>query len=235
MLPTYCRTFLPADALKPVMNRHSKLATLALALTAVVPAAAVAQKLDPKLSLSANPTTIVFGKATALSGKLTGPKPDGKSVQVQADPYPFEGNFGNVGTATTNAQGAYTLAHSPAQNTRYRAKQGNTLSPTATVLVRIRTSLRLSDATPKKGSIVRFYGRACPEHDGATVKIQRRTKTGGWRTVRSTTLRDIVGNTCSKYSKRVRVFSDGTYRTFVTRDANHASGISVRRKLNVHN
>ena len=217
------------------MNRHSKLITLALALTAVVPVAAVAQKPDPKLSLSATPTTIVFGKATVLSGKLTGPKSDGKSVQVQADPYPFESNFGNVGTATTNAQGAYTFAHSPAENTRYRAKQGNTLSSIATVLVRIRTSLRLSDATPKKGSIARFYGRACPQHDGAIVKIQRRTKTGGWRTVRTTTLHDIVGSTCSKYSKRFRVFSDGTYRTFVTRDANHASGISVRRRLNVHN
>jgi hypothetical protein len=217
------------------MNRNSKLATVALALTAVVPMAAVAQKPKPaKLSLSANPTTIVFGKSTVLSGKLTGPKADGKSIQVQADPHPFEGNFGNVGNATTDAQGKYTFAHSPAENTHYRAKQGSSLSGIATVLVRIRASLRRSDATPKRGSLVRLYGRACPQHDGAIVKIQRRTSKGGWRTVRRTTLRDIAGSTCSKYSKRFRVYSDGTYRAFVTPDANHASGISALRRLNVH-
>ena len=122
-----------------------KIATLALALTAVVPLAASAApkpKPDAKLSLSANPTTIVFGKGTVLSGKLNGPNAAGKPVQVQADPHPFEGNFGNVGNATTNATGAYTFAHIPAENTRYRAKQGNSLSEIATVLVRIRTSLR---------------------------------------------------------------------------------------------
>lgn len=218
------------------MNRYSKLATLALALTAVIPMTAVAQKKPAsKLTLAANPTTIVFGKATALSGKLNGPNAAGKGVQVQADPYPFEGNFANSGIAVTNAQGRYTLNRSPAENTRYRAKQGNTLSDVATVLVRIRTSLRRSDATPKKGSVVRLSGRACPQHDGRSVRIQRRTAKGGWRTVRRTTLRDIPGSTCSKYSKRLRVFRDGTYRAFIPRDANHASGISPRRRLNVHN
>lgn len=217
------------------MNRQTKLASVALALTAVVPMAAVAQKPKPKLNLSAKPTTIVFGKATVLSGKLTGPKAAGKTVQLQADPHPFEGSFGNIGTATTNAGGAFSFAHRPVENTRYRARQGSTLSEVATVLVRIRTSLRLSDATPKKGRIVRFFGRACPQHDGAGVRIQRRTRTGGWRTVRKTRLRDIPGSTCSKYSKRFRVRRDGTYRTFVTRDANHASGISARRRVNVHN
>ena len=218
------------------MNRNSKLATLALALTAVVPMTAVAQNnADPKLTLSANPTTIVFGQSTVLSGKLNGPNADGKTVRIQADPHPFEGNFENVGNAVTNAQGRYTFAHSPAENTRYRARQGNSLSDVATVLVRIRASLYRSDATPEKGSIVRLYGRACPQHDGGTVRIQRRTAAGGWRTIRRTTLRDIPGSTCSRYSKRFRVYRDGTFRAFVLRDANHASGISARRRLNVHN
>lgn len=197
---------------------------------------AVAQKKPAaKLSLAANPTTIVFGKSTALSGKLNGPKAAGKGVQVQADPYPFEGAFSNVGTAVTDPQGRYSFLHKPTQNTHYRAKQGGTLSNLATVLVRIRTSLRRSDATPKKGSLVRLYGRACPQHDGAVVKIQRRTAKGGWRTVRRTTLRDIAGSTCSKYSKRFRISSDGTFRAYVTADPNHAAGVSARRRLDVHN
>jgi len=104
-----------------------------------------------------------------------------------------------------------------------------------TVLVRIRVSLKLSDRTPAAGHRVRFSGRACPQHDGARVRIQRRSASGGWGTVARTTLRDIPGSTCSRYIKRARVSSDGTYRTLVVSpSADNASGFSTRRGINVH-
>jgi hypothetical protein len=67
------------------------------------------------------------------------------------------------------------------------------------------------------------------------VRIQRRTRTRRWRTVRRTTLRDIRGSTCSRYSRRFRVFRDRTYRAVVvTPDGDHANGVSRRRRIDVH-
>ena len=95
--------------------------------------------------------------------------------------------------------------------------------------VRAAISLRASDSNPRAGARVRFSGRLCPEHDGATIALQRRTSKG-FRTVRSTTLAD-AGN-CSTYSKRLRVRRDGVYRAFFAGDADTAAGPSRRRRIN---
>ena len=113
-----------------------------------------------------------------------------------------------------------------------RVRVGGVLSPTVTVLVRQRVSLRLSDRTPRRGQLVRFSGRSCPTHDGAVVSIQKRRSTGGWRTVRRTRLRDA--SRCSVYSRRLRIYRDATFRTVVARDADHARGFSRRRSADAH-
>jgi hypothetical protein len=187
------------------------------------------------LTVAAKPNPVVFGRSVALSGRLTGRNNSGKTVQLQADAFPYEGNFLNVGSDATSTSGAWATTHRPAVNTRYRSRQGSTVSAFLLVRVRIRTSLRLSDRTPRAGRRVRFYGRACPQHDGARVRIQRRTRTRRWRTVRRTRLRDIPGSTCSRYSRRARIFRDGTFRAVVVSpDADHANGISRRRRIDVH-
>jgi hypothetical protein len=212
------------------------LPTVLLALTVNL-AVAVAAK-PPKggnLSITAKPSPVVFGRTVALSGKLTGAGHAGKTVQVQADPYPYNEQYTNVATPTTAANGNWAASDKPDRNTRYRARQGGTVSGTFTERVRIRVSLRVSDRTPAVGQRVRFRGRACPQHDGARVRIQRRTRTGKWRTVRRTTLKDIAGSTCSKYSRRFRVFRDGTYRALVvSNDPAYANGLSRRRHLDAH-
>ena len=219
------------------------LVVLALSAGAVLPVAAPAHHKPGHvggggagtLSIAGTPNPVVFGRSVALTGKLGGADAAGKSVQVQGDSFPYEGDFKNLGTDTTNAQGIWAFSHAPAVNTRYRAKQGSTLSVVLTEKVRIRVSRRVSDGTPEAGTRVRFKGRACPQHDGATVKIKRRTSTGKWRTRARTTLKDIVGSTCSRYSKRVRVHTDGTYRVVVvTPDADHTHGRSRRKHIDVH-
>ena len=98
-----------------------------------------------------------------------------------------------------------------------------------------RVSLEVSDRTPIAGRRVRFYGRACPQHDGALVKIQRRTRKGKWRTEHRTRLRDIRSDRCSRYSGRLRVFHDGHYRAFVVSpDSDHTDGRSRSKRINVH-
>jgi hypothetical protein len=187
-----------------------------------------------KLTLKSDPHPVVFGRTVALTGHLTGRNKDGKTVQVQADPFPY-GDFDTFATPVTATNGGWSASHKPAVNTRYRARQGSTLSGVVTELVRIRVSLRARDRTPAAGRRVRFSGRACPQHDGALVRIQRRTRTGKWRTVRRTRLRDIPGSTCSRYSKRFRVFRDGTYRAWVVSPhGDHASGRSRSRRVDVH-
>lgn len=198
----------------------------AVALSAPAPAT---------LSLGAKPNPVVFGRTTALSGMLTAAKAGDQKVDVQADFFPYDGRFTKVTTAKTAANGAWTAAVKPPLNTRFRAHKGKTNSPVITVLVRIRVSLKVSDRTPKARRRVRFSGRACPEHDGALVGIQRRTRTRKWRTVRRTRLRDLAGSPCSRFSKRLRVGRDGTYRALVVSPhGDHANGRSSRRRIDVH-
>jgi hypothetical protein len=216
--------------------RRLTLAVLAVAALAALPIA-TGNTAQPAhhLTLSAQPNPVVYFRTVALSGKLTGSNHAGRTVTIQKDRFPYD-HFVNAGTTTTNNGGSYAFTAHPPSNTRYRAKVGGTTSPTVTERVRIRTRLRVSDSTPAAGHRVRFFGRACPQHDGATVRIQRFSATlHRWVTKRTTVLRDIPGSTCSKYSKRLGVFRDGTFRALVvSNDPAYANGVSRRRHLNAH-
>jgi hypothetical protein len=209
-----------------------------LAAVAAIPLAAQAAK-PPKPTgsptLTARPNPVVFGGTTTLSGKLTGTKAAGKNVVLEADEFPFEGSFHNVGNATTNNAGQYSLGTKPSKNTRYRARSGNQSSPVVTEAVALRVSLGLSDSTPKVGQRVRFSGKACPQHDGSLVRLQRRRSNGSYGTVQSTRLKDLAGSTCSQYSTRRKISSDGTFRTVVIPNvADNARGTSRSRSEHVH-
>jgi hypothetical protein len=208
------------------------LAATAVALGAVPLAQGAKPPPNAKgLTITVAPNPVVFGRATVVSGRLTGKKHAGQTVSLQSDPYPF-GTFAPVATAATNASGDVSFQQRPRVNTRYLLRQGGTTSAVLTVLVRFRTTIHVSDSTPAAGRRVRFSGRACPAHVGGRVAVQRRTHTGAWSTVRRTRLKSATR--CSVYATRLRVRRDATYRTVVARDAAHARGISARRRVNVH-
>jgi hypothetical protein len=213
--------------------RHTVLCVTVLAALALPPAVAPAQQQPGNLTISASAEIVKFGRSVTLSGKLSGPKGDGKNVTLREDLFPFDA-FDEVGTATTDANGDYAFTRTPSVNTRYQARQGGEESEVVTVSVRPAISLRVGDRTPPAGRRVRFSGRVCPEHDGAVLAIQRRRAPGQWRTVRRTTLADVPGTACSKYSRRVRVRKDGAYRAFLAADADHAAGTSRPRRIDVH-
>ena len=182
---------------------------------------------------------ITWGRVTTVSGKLTGQGNSNVEVDLEADPFPYaDSEFAQVATGRTDANGDYRFTHQPQSNTRYRvvAKASPTFnSDVVTVLVRLRVSRQVSDSTPRAGKRIRFSGRVCPEHDGRTAAIQRRTSTGRFRTVRTTTLADVPGSECSSYARRVRVRRDGVYRVKVTSgDSDHATGFSRRIRINAH-
>lgn len=183
------------------------------------------------LTIAARPATTVFQGATVISGRLKGPGNAGATVTLRQDEYPFGTDDKAVATATTDANGDYTFTRRPVRNTTFQAVAGAVRSERVLVNVRIRMSLYVSDATPRVGQLVRFKGRACPEHDGLLVRIQRRTAKGAYRTVRRTTLK--AATRCSVYSRRFRIYRDGTYRVSAD-DADHARGRSRLRFINAH-
>jgi len=190
-----------------------------------------------ELSIRAKPNPTVFRKATVITGSLKNPDNEAKTVVLYEDEFPFGTGVANVATTTTDAKGNYTFTRRPARNTSYQAvaDRGTGAAPVNSqaliVGVRIRMTLRVSDNTPRTGQVVRFRGRACPAHDGLRVRIQRKTPSGAFRTVRRTRLRAAAR--CSVFTKRMRVRKDGTYR--VTSDhADHTRGYSRARFLNAH-
>ena len=91
---------------------------------------------------------------------------------------------------------------------------------------KLKVTLKVSDATPRANSRVRFYGSVTPARDGRKVKLQKRGRGGKFKTVAETTLRD-AGDARSTFSKRLKVKADGVYR------ARFGSALSGKRKLNV--
>lgn len=187
------------------------------------------------LTIAARPNPTVFRGATVISGSLRGPDNAGKTVVLRVDGFPFGTGIKDAATTKTDAKGDYTFTRRPPRNTAFQAvadtgaAYGLAVSPAVFVKVRIRMGLRVSDATPRVGQLVRFRGQACPTHDGLLVKIQRKTRTGTFRTVRRTRLR--AATRCSVYRRAFRIYRDGTYRA-TSDDPDHGRGFSRTRFLN---
>jgi hypothetical protein len=207
-----------------------------LALGALAAPAVYAAKPPAKnITIAAAPDTVRFGRSVTLSGKLTGANNSGQQVRVEEDPFPFDNAFSPAGAAvTTNAQGEWTFSDQPTVNTHYRARSGNAESRIVDVGVRPAISLALSDYTPRVGQVVRFFGRFCPERDGIRVGLQRRVAPNQWRTLRRPMLKDIPGETCSSYSKRLAVRRDSRYRVHFFGTGDLTEGNSRSRFANAH-
>ncbi len=185
--------------------------------------------------------SVTLGRAVTFTGQLSGAKNAGVEVALEENPYPYTGSFKNTTVkTTTTATGSYSLSVTPLVNAHYRVTakaSGPVTSGEASVSVRLRVSSQISDLTPARGQSVRFSGVVTSGHDGKVARIQRRTSTGSWRTVASTTLvatTPLNGISRSKYSKRIRVFRTGTYRVkVVPADGDHSDGASSRRTARV--
>jgi hypothetical protein len=224
-------------------QRRTRVIFVGLAAVTALPAAAAAHHQpghqggpnEGNISIAAT-TPVTWGRSTTVTGKLTATNPNsGVNVDLEADPFPYEDSgFARVATGVTDANGDYRITSKPTSHTRYRvvAKASPPVTSAATtVLVRIQVKFAVSDSTPRAGRVVRFSGTACPEHDGKTAAIQRRTSTGSYRTVARATLAD-TGGPCSSYARRIRIRRDGTYRVKVpSGDADHSTGTSRRIRI----
>jgi hypothetical protein len=193
---------------------------------------------SPALSIDAAPTTLVVGSSSTLSGKLTGPRASGVVVRIEQDTtVPLGDSFvPTTQTATTAGNGTWTASVRPSVNTLYHAVAQTsppTTSPVKRVNVRPLVRLSLSDATPARGSLVRFSGAVAPQHDGRRVLLQRRGTDGVFRTVVLARLRD-AGSSRSVYARSLRIRSTGVYRAKIAQHADHTNGYSALRTITVH-
>jgi hypothetical protein len=221
------------------MKRVAVSITIFLASVLTVPLTSLAAPPVPStgdLTISAEPTAVTYGRITTVSGKLKQtPLRSNVPITLEDNPAPYTRGFERLATTTTDKNGDYTFSGvRPLLNTRYRttALSAQAASSELLVQVRIKVVLRLDDRTPLPGQRVRFFGTAAPDHDGRLVYIQRRTRTGRWKTVARTALQD-AGTEFSQFSRRIRVRRDTTYRARVFHDSDHADGTSRPKRANV--
>jgi len=237
---------LTAPRTSTTMRRTIRIAAPAIAGLALLSPQVFAQGNKPPkpppgqsaVTLDARPNPPVFGQVTTLAGDVTGKDSGGVKIRFEEDTTrPYGDSYKpSALSATTANNGKYSVSAKPLVNTQYRATAQ--ASPPVTsaprlVLVRTLVGLRVSDRTPRRGSLVTFSGSVFPAHDGARALIQRRTRSGSFVTLARPVLRD-AGTAKSTYSKRLRVRSDGVYRVKVASDGDHVNGYSRTRTLDVH-
>jgi hypothetical protein len=185
-----------------------------------------------RLTAVASPTPILFGASTVVSGKLTGQNNGNQLVTLAEDPFPYGDGYVDVTTTRTAANGSYSFRRFPPTNRNYRVRARNEQA-FASVRVRMRLSLFVSDATPRRGQRVRFSGFVTPKHDGRKVYVQRRSSTGVWVTVRTTLANRPTTGDRSRYSTTLIIRRSGLYRARTLSDGDHLAGTSRTRLLTV--
>jgi hypothetical protein len=167
------------------------------------------------LALTAAPNPVRAGRASVLSGTLSGTGNAGRQVVLQANPFPYTQGFATVGNAlVTDAAGnfAFPVLSVPI-NTQYRVvmpQNPEVASPIAVLgaSVRVTTSKRVRRG--ERRGRVRFFGRITPAIDGQQVLIQK-FRDDAWRTIGRTFARD-AGSASSRYTKLVRPRRGGRFR-----------------------
>ena len=212
------------------MNR---LATICLALLALLAAAALAsaQGKSDDVSLETATNPVVFRTPTALTGRVKGAKTAVPVTLQRRSPTGTE--FANVATANTTGNGDYTFTIRPKRNGVFRTVSGTVMSDELLLGVSPKIGLTVSSTQVAPNSRVRFRGKVRPRHNGSKAQIQLKDAAGTWTVVKETRLRRVEGKRYSRYRTRVTVPATGTYRVVLPAHADHAEGASPEVVINV--
>ena len=100
----------------------------------------------PSLTLRPARADVVAGRSVALRGMLTNAAVvAGVTVGVDADPWPFDGRWRRMGSATTARDGRFSLRVRPMRNTRYRAVAAGLTSAGAVVYAELSARFQRQD------------------------------------------------------------------------------------------
>jgi hypothetical protein len=162
---------------------------------------------------------------TIVSGQLQG-GPAGVRIELFQNPYPFTAGFTDTGlSAVTDAAGNYAIIVTPRVKTMYHvvaSTSPETVSPDITEKARSCARIHVSDPTPKRGQLVRFYGTVVPAKDGKRLRLYEPESFGG-RKIGQTTLRHNNKDS-SKFSLKAHVRKGGEYSVSVPADAANEHG-----------
>jgi hypothetical protein len=169
-----------------------------------------------KFVLPKEPKVEQYGSPFSVAGTLSGPGGAAQQVVLQASPFPYEGDFSDLGSpAATNARGAFSLrVPSVTQNTKLRVStlgSPTVYSRVVTVQVAVLVTLR---AQPSGQGLVRFTGTVTPAEAGAPVTLQLLRPGRRPSNVGSTTVTRGSGRV-SRFSALVSVRHSGPYRALV--------------------
>jgi hypothetical protein len=224
------------------MTRKITVTALAAALGLSAGAAAAPRKpgdQNPKpndqnrrITINASPLVVNFGAPLNLTGDLKGPTRAHQTVILQRDRYPYGDRFQTISSTHTDNDGAYRFSRVADVDANYRVRSG---SEHADVAARVHSVLGMwtTTTTPRRGQLVRFSGTVTPAHNGRLIRVQRRTGSGAFVTVRTMSLVPTTGNR-SFFTGLVRVFLTGTYRAVLYYDGDHLTSYSPDRRLVAH-
>lgn len=227
-----------ADALDPtpLRNVDNPLAQGNHPLMPLETSAAIGQ-VTKVSALSAKPATVVFGRATTLSGRLSlgNEALANQPMILEQKPVGAKG-FTKVGSpGNTDEGGNFSFSVKPQKHTEYRVRfagdQQNSLkpssSPTTQIKVKVRVSSKVSSASVKRGKVEGISGAVAPRHTG---KVRLTVKRGT----------QVVANKAvalknSGYSFRYKTTRPGRYTVVASfaGDQNHLGNKSPIQRFRV--
>jgi hypothetical protein len=141
------------------------------------------------LSIAANPTVVVYGKTTVVSGTLS-PAKANQNVTVQGQDC-GKPNYAKVATVKTSSSGAYTATVTPTVATSYQAKQKALVS--SVVAVKVKPVVQLARVARRSFTAKVTAGQSLTSK---TVLFQRYSKLKRrWLNVKKVTLTTATAGT----------------------------------------
>jgi plastocyanin len=222
-----------------------------VALVAVPAAGAADQTVNalPSEVFSPADVSIVQGEKVTWNngGGIHNVRFDDGSFDMPADPSPppwsVQRTFNQVGNFTYDCEvhrgmTGIVRVTAPAPGQPGDTPPGGTTpppgdtSPPPGTSVRPKVTFLVSHSDRRTGRRIRLFGSVRPALDGQRVQIQRRARTGSWKTIATVKLRD-AGDERSKFGVRLRVFRDSVFRARVPAGTSHESATSRRKRVDV--
>jgi hypothetical protein len=188
------------------------------------------------VSLAATPNPLFPGRATTLTGVLSGTGNANRQVVLQSNPYPYTQGFLNAADVhLTNAAGGFSFPIlSVPVNTQFRVLMPNhpqVVSPIVVAQAAVAVNVHTRVNRGSRSGVIRFAGLVRPAVDGSAVLVQK-LRGGVWVTIAETFARSIRRNR-SRYVKRVRQRRGGHYRIVAAATGPYSPGVSrsVHRRV----
>jgi hypothetical protein len=155
--------------------------TLTLALVLAATAGTAGAQSD-ELTITSSKRIVVYGDEVEITGVLQSRAPN--SPVIVAIRRHSEPSFLPVSTTTTDPSGVWAFSFEPTVRSQLQARAGEALSRIVTIRVKPKLTL-----TPRRGALF-TRAVAAGSFRGRYVWFQRRSKQGGWQSIRKVVLDD---------------------------------------------